>query len=262
VNGGRLRELQEQFQAHLLCGDGRIARRIVDTPRVSAPTRLGIYADAYRLRLLEALRVDFPALHTLAGDEEFECIGRAYIDAHPSRHYSIRYFGTTLAGFLQAGEPWRNVPVFAEMAAFEWALGLSFDAADSPLIGVEDMAAIPPQAWGHMHLGLHPSLQRLDLRWNVPVLWKAIDEDQPPQAPVGADHPQAWLIWRRELRTLFRSLAVDEAWALDSLRGGDPFAATCEGLCEWYDDSHAAAQAALYLQRWVQDGLVVRIELD
>lgn len=262
MNRGRLRELQEQFQTHLLSGDERIAQRIVDTPCVNASTRLRIYADAYRLRLLEALRVDFPALHTLAGDEEFERIGRAYIDAHPSAHFSIRYFGAQLAAFLRGNERWRSVPVFAEMAAFEWSLGLSFDAADSPLVGVEDMAAIPPQDWGRMRFGLHSSMQRLDLRWNVPVLWKAIDEEQPPQAPVAGEYPQTWLIWRRELRTLFRSLSVDEAWAIDSLHKGEPFAVMCEGMCEWYDENNSATQAALYLRRWVQDGLVVRIELD
>lgn len=262
MNGSRLRELQEQLQTHLLSGDMRITQRIVGTPRVNAPTRLRIYADAYRLRLLEALRADFPALHTLAGDEEFERIGRAYIDAYPSGHFSIRYFGAQLAAFLQADEFWRSVPVFAEMAAFEWALGLSFDAADSPLVGVEDMAAIPPQDWGRMRFGLHSSLQRLELRWNVPVLWKAIDEEQSPQAPLARDYPQAWVVWRRELRTLFRSLSVDEAWAIDSLREGEHFAAMCEGLCEWYDENYAAAQAALYLRRWVQDGLVARIERD
>ena len=262
MSGSRLRELQEQFQAHLLSGDNRIAQRIVDTPRVSAPARLAIYAEAYRLRLLEALQVDFPALHTLAGDAEFERIGRAYIDAHPSGHFSIRYFGRQLAGFLQKDDRWRSVPVFAEMAAFEWALGLSFDAADSPSIGVEDMAIIPSEAWPHMRLGLHPSLQRLDLRWNVPGLWKTIDEERPPQEPVAADHPLAWIIWRRDLRSLFRSMPVDEAWAIDSLRQGARFAELCEGLCEWCDESRVAAQAALYLRRWVHDGLIVRIELD
>jgi hypothetical protein len=262
MSGGRLRELQEQLQSHLLLGDARIAQHIVGTPRVDAHTRLAIYFDAYRLRLLEALRVDFPALHTLAGDAEFERIGRAYLDVHPSGHFSIRYFGQQLAGFLQRDDRWRALPVFAEMAAFEWALGLSFDACDSPLIGVEDMAVIPPEAWAHMRLGLHPSLQRLDLLWDVPGLWKAIEEEQPPQAPVAADHPLAWIIWRRELQSFFRSTPVDEAWAIDSLRQGESFAAMCEGLCEWIDETRVAAQAALYLRRWVQDGLVTRIELD
>ena len=262
MSGGRLRELQELLQSHVLHGDPRIAQRVVGSPRVNAPTRLAIYSEAYRLRLLEAMRVDFPALHTLAGDAEFEHIGRAYLDAHPSGHFSIRYFGQQLAGFLQSDERWRALPVFAEMAAFEWALGLSFDAFNSSLIGVEDVAAIPPMAWARMRLGLHPSLQRLDLLWNVPGLWKAIDEEQPPQPPVAAEHPLAWIIWRRDLRSFFRSTPVDEAWAIDSLRQGHSFAAMCEGLCEWIDETRVAAQAALYLRRWVQDGLVCRIELD
>jgi hypothetical protein len=262
MNGGRLRELQEQLQSHLLNGDPRIVQRIVSTPRVNAPARLAIYSDAYRLRLLEALRVDFPALQTLAGDAEFERIGRAYLDAHPSGHFSIRYFGQHLSAFLQTDDRWREQPVYAEMAAFEWALGLSFDAADSPLIGVEDVAAIPPGAWAHMRLELHPSLQRLDLLWNVPGLWKAIDEELPPQAPAAADQPLAWVIWRRELKTYFRSASVDEACALDLLRQGECFATLCEGLCEWVDETQAAAQAAIYLRRWVQDGLVSRIGLD
>jgi Putative DNA-binding domain len=262
MNDGRLRELQEQFQSHLLNGDPCIVPRIVGTPRVNAPARLAIYSDAYRLRLLEALRVDFPALHTLAGDAEFERIGRAYLDAHPSGHFSIRYFGQHLAAFLHRDDRWQEQPVFAEMGAFEWALGLSFDASDSPLIGVEDVAAIPPGAWAHMRLDLHPSLQRLDLLWNVPGLWKAIEEEQSPQAPIAADHPLAWVIWRRDLKTYFRSAPVDEACALDLLRQGERFATLCEGLCEWIDETQAAAQAALYLRRWVDDGLVSRIGLD
>jgi len=262
MNGGRLRELQEQLQSHLLNGDPRIVQRIVGTPRVDAPARLAIYSDAYRLRLLEALRVDFPALHTLAGDAVFERIGRAYLDAHPSGHFSIRYFGQHLAAFLHTDDRWREQPVYAEMAAFEWALGVSFDAADSPLIGIEDVAAVPPAAWAQMRFDLHASLQRLDLYWNVPALWNAIDENQPPQAPVAAEHPLAWIIWRREMKTFFRSAPVDEACALDVLRQGENFAMLCEGLCEWFDDTQAASQAAVYLRRWVQDGLVSRIGLD
>jgi hypothetical protein len=257
-----LRELQEQLQAHLLHGDTRIAQRIVATPRIDVPTRLAIYSDAYRLRLLEALRADFPALHTLAGDAEFERLGRAYIDAHPSGHFSIRYFGAQLAEFLRCDARWRATPVFAEMAAFEWALGLSFDAPDSPLLVVEDVAAILPEDWPRMRLVLHPSLQRLNLRWNVPGLWKAIDEQQSPQAPVTATCPVAWVIWRRDMRSFFRSAPVDEAWAIDCLRKGQRFAALCEGLCEWVNETQAPARAALYLRRWVQDGLVARIELD
>jgi hypothetical protein len=256
-----LHELQQQFQSYLLHRDERVVRRIEGTPRADNRTRLGIYADAYRLRLLEVLRTDFPALHTLAGDTEFERIGRAYIEAHPSEHFSVRYFGRQLSAFLAGDARFRNTPVFAEMAAFEWALGLSFDAADSDSVSVEAVGAIPGESWPGMRLRLHPSVQRLDLRWNAPELWNAIHEEQAPQPPVAADHPQAWVIWRSGLQSYFRSATVDEAWALDALGEGQCFAELCAGLCEWIDEARVAAHAAQLMRRWVTDGLIARTEL-
>jgi hypothetical protein len=261
MNTGELRTLQEQFQSHLLHFDEQVLRRITGTHRVDNRTRLGIYADGYRLRLLEALRVDFPALHTLAGDTDFERIGRAYIDACPSEHFSIRYFGRRMSAFLAHDNRFRDTPVFAEMAAFEWALGLSFDAADDASIAVEAVAAVPGADWPDLRLRLHPSVQRLNLSWNVPGLWNAIQEEQAPQSPVVADHPTPWVIWRRGLQSYFRSAPVDEAWALDALGEGQCFAALCTGLCEWVDEEQVAAHAAQLLRRWVSDGLIACIEL-
>jgi hypothetical protein len=261
MNTEDLRALQQQFQSYLLRRDDYVVQRIEGTRRVDNRTRLGIYADAYRLRLLEALRVDFPALHTLAGDTDFEHIGRAYIEAHPSEHFSIRYFGRQLSAFLASDVRFRNTPVFSEMAAFEWALGLSFDAADSTCVTADEVGTIPGEAWPGMQLRLHPSVQRLDLRWNVPGLWKAIQEEQPPQQPVAAEHPQAWVIWRHGLQSYFRSATVDEVWALDALGEGQCFAMLCAGLCEWIDEEHVAAHAAQLMRRWVTDGLIARVDL-
>ncbi|MGB7931688.1 MAG: DNA-binding domain-containing protein [Gammaproteobacteria bacterium] len=261
MNTDGLRMLQQQFQSYILRRDEYVVRWIEGTRRVDNRTRLGIYAEAYRLRLLEALRVDFPALHTLAGDDGFERIGRAYIDACPSEHYSIRYFGRQMSAFLAHDNRFRDTPVFAEMAAFEWALGLSFDAADDVSVAVEAVGAIPCDAWPDLRLCLHPSVQRLDLCWNIPGLWKAIQEEQPPQPPVVADQPQAWVIWRRGLQSYFRSVPVDEARALDALGEGQCFAELCAGLCEWIEEEQVAAHAALLLRRWVSDGLIVHIDL-
>ena len=115
--------------------------------RPSAAARLAIYANGYRLRLLEALDTDFSALHTLAGDELFEQIGRAYIDAHPSEHFSIRYFGQHLSAFLAQTAPYTETPVLAEMAALEWALTLAFDAADDPVLTEASLAMLPAESW-------------------------------------------------------------------------------------------------------------------
>lgn len=286
-----LADLQSDFQAFLLDGNGRMLDRVSGTGKVSAEQRLAIYYDAYRLRLLESLGANYPVLRAWLGEDEFDNIGIAYITAHPSRHFSIRWFGHRLAEFLAATSPWSDQPHIVEMAALEWALSEAFDAEDRAVLVVADMAAIPASAWPGMRLQFHPSAQRLDLHWNVPILWKAINQnldaeksaascrgetsatpstgrEQHADTPAVADvptlteheHPQAWLVWRQDLKTWFRSLSVDEAWALDAAMTGENFAAICEGLCEWIDAQNVALHAAGLMKQWITDGIVSDID--
>lgn len=287
-----LTELQTDFQSFLLDGNERMLSRVIGTGKVSAETRLAIYFDAYRLRLLEALASNFPVLRAWIG-EEFEDAGLAYLMAHPSRHFSIRWFGHQLPEFLAATSPWRENPCIAEMAALEWALSEAFDAGDSAAVGIDDMAHIPVDSWPGMRLRFHPSVRRLDLRWNAPIIWKVVNQYldaekntdscrgetsatpasetdrhwETPQiadvpTPESSEHPQAWLAWRQDLKTWFRSLSVDEAWALDAAMHGESFAGICEGLCEWIDARNVALHAAGLMKQWITDGLVSGIELD
>lgn len=248
--------LQSAFQSFILANDPAIHAAVVGTAKVDADTRLRIYADGYRLRLIEALDTDYPGLHSLAGDEEFDRLTRAYIDAQPSTFRSLRWFGNRLSDFLRTTKPYSGYPVFAEMAAFEWAMSDAFDAADSAVATIGDMAAIPPAAWPELTFALHASMQRLDLRWNVPTVWGAISAGEEPPALEANDHPIAWLIWRRDLLTYFRSLSVDEAWAVDTMQRGETFAVLCEGLTEWIDAQHVAGHAAGLLKQWLEDGLI------
>ncbi|MEK7796751.1 MAG: DNA-binding domain-containing protein [Pseudomonadota bacterium] len=86
-----LHRAQTEFQNYLLRRDGPIVADVVGDERVDAHGRLDIYADAYRLRLIEALEGDFVALQAYVGPERFDEIARAYIEAHPSEHFSLRY---------------------------------------------------------------------------------------------------------------------------------------------------------------------------
>jgi hypothetical protein len=257
-----LRNLQSVFQSYLLRGGDAMLQRITGTAKVSARQRLAIYYDAYRLRLLEALDSNYPVLHIWIGDEAFRSLGLAYIGAHPSRHFSIRYFGHRLPEFLSTADVFRDKPYVSEMAALEWAISEAFDAPDSPVMPLDEVAAIPPDAWPDMRFQLHASVRLVELRWNAPLIWKAIKAEQVPEKPEPEEWPITWLVWRQDLKTYFRSLTVDEAWALDSARSGNSFADLCEGLCEWIDAQNVAQHAAGYLKHWVGDGLIGAIRLD
>jgi hypothetical protein len=255
-----LQQTQQAFLDYLLARNSDFEQHIIGTKHFDKHTRLGIYADAYASRLVEALQDNFPALHTLMGDKHFIHMAHLYLESHPSQHFSVRYFGDKLSIFLQNNQYYNDNPVFAEMAAFEWALRAAFDAHDTPSITLSALQAIPIEQWGDMYFTLHPSFHRLDLFWNVAKLWQAIENEAEPLPAKKNTYPIAWRIWReQELKIFYKSLEVDEAWALDAIQKQTNFADICMGLCEWVDEQYAAQRAVTLIQAWINDGLIVDI---
>jgi hypothetical protein len=253
----RLRQLQLRFKAYLQQDDPAIHDDIVDSDDARAEHRLAAYWNAYRLRLIESLGEDYDHLKALLGDEDFETLILDYIAAHPSRQRSIRWVGQHLPEFLRQ----RRQPFLAELASFEWSLGLCFDAAESERsASPEDMAAIPPEQWPSLRFGFEPSLRWIDLEWNAVAVWQALEAGETPPQPQQGDYPVRWLLWRQDEELHWRSLEGAEAWAIEAALAGADFAAISEGLLEWHGADTVAMAAAGHLRQWLHDGLISRIE--
>jgi hypothetical protein len=252
--------LQQQFIGMLLQDDRQIASRIIGTRKVPIETRLNIYAEAYHVRLIEALADSYPALHSLLGDDAFTAMSQDYLRQHPSRHFSIRWFGDRLAAFLRRSALYSGKPVLAEMALFEWTLREVFDAADFAPLDRSQLLQLPAASWAGLRVALNPTIRRIELKWNVPALWRAIEQQQEPVEAAAHEWPQPWLCWRKlDQRNWFRSMDADEAWALDEMSRGAGFADICAGLCEWIDAQHAPARAAGHISRWCDEQLLTAV---
>ena len=259
-----LERLQADFQAYILGDERAMEGQVRATAKADAGTLLAVYRDAYALRLIEALETNFPRLKRVLGDAAFDRLARCYIAAHPSRHFSIRWFGNELAGFLFEQAPWRDTPALAELARLEWALAGAFDAGDAAPLDVAAIAATAPEDWPFLAFAFHPSLQIVISRWTVPELWNALgaedgNADIPP--PEQREESVAFTIWRKDGETFFRSMTEDEAWALDAARQGSGFGALCEGLCTHGAGDQAGARAAELLRSWVDSGWIVGAEV-
>lgn len=257
-----LADLQGQFQGYVLGAAPGIEAAVIGNDRGDARTRLSVYADAYRLRLLEVLGNDYEALRLFLGPDKFERMGRAYIEAHPSDTASVRWFGRHLAEFLSNSAGYAARPVLGELALFEWKKAEVFDSPDVEPVALEAIAAVPPESWSEMRLLPHPTLRRLDLRWNVPAICLAYEaQEKVPKARAKAQ-AVPWLLWRdEELNIRWRPLGADEAAALDALCAGSSFGELCELLCEWVEPEQAAMHAAGLLKRWVVDHLIADLEI-
>jgi hypothetical protein len=243
---------QEALQAFLLRGDESVKAQVVGTERVPIETRLGIYHHAYRVRLVEALCANYPALAKLLGAEQFAHLAVTYIDANDSRSFSIRHYGDALASFVQTS-------FLADLARWEWTIADVFDAADAVPVSVASLAGIAPEDWSDLHFGFHPSTRRLALASNAVHVWKAVTADSEPPTPSSDVEPTTWLLWRQEVRTLYRSLGASEAQMIDGAIGGGRFGELCTDLCLHCTEQEAPARAAGYLRSWVESGLIVEV---
>ncbi len=258
-----LAELQHRFQDSVLDpGKSASTSWISAGGRAAPDIQLSIYCHAYRARLREVLANDYPATQTAIGDDRFSALVADYIDAYPSRYFSLRDFGRHLPCFIadrvQHDTDYRDMRWLVELARFEWSLGLAFNAADVSLFTEQDMTNIPAEAWPELRFVVHPSLQRLDFEWNIPEMWQALTTD--PPTPVSATRNQAasWLIWREQLVTRFRSMPVDEQQALDKVCEGGSFYQLCEQLATLMNEAEVPLRAAGLLRGWIAQGLISR----
>lgn len=254
----RLQELQQRFQDYLIDVSNEIEKDIVSSESALAEHRLGTYYNAYRIRLIDILAVDYAAIEKYIGREAFEDLALDYLKAYPSAHPSVRWFGQHLSDYLdnQAGQ--KGDAFLAEMALFEWNRGLVFDNEDAKTIfHIDNMAQVPPEAWPELRIEFIPAMHWIDLHWNVAPCSAALDNNEPPPEKHRDDIPTRWLIWRKNRNPNWRSLEVHEAWAIEFAQQGTSFAELCEGLREWITEDQIAITAAGFLKQWIHDEMVI-----
>jgi hypothetical protein len=255
-----LNTLQQAFQDYLSHQNNHtIETLIAEGHSLPKTEQLEIYFNAYRLRLLEILAEDFPKLKILMGEEAFDQCGLFYIAVHPSKHFSVRYFGQHLNDFLRTEAPYSESPYLAEMAAFEWAFGNTLDAQDTDIVKLETLQTIPPEKWGHLQFTFHPSLQILSLEWDIPQLWQTLNALEPPRQAVKQSAAITWIAWRKELRTQYRSLTHSQVVMLNKLQSGMTFADLCEILCETIEEEKVPQVALEFIQQCMTDNIISKI---
>ena len=261
----QLEKLQHTFQDYVLKPAPSAPTTWVSAEGKAAPeTQLSIYSYAYHARLNEVLENDFPAILVAIGDKYFEQLASEYIKAHPSKYFSLRDFGAVfpnfIAGSIQQGTTWKEMPWLYELAVFEWSLGQAFDAADDNILTIHDMGTVAPEAWPTLKFKLHSSVQHLNFEWNIVEMWQALTADTPIEVSAVKDASSPWLVWRENLSTHFRSMEKDEQIAFDTLAQGGDFTDICESLANIINEDEVPMHAASLLKAWISQGLISSIQ--
>ncbi len=211
----RLAALERWFQAEVLRPHLRVQRPLASAERqllpsrtLTAAQRIGIYQRGYMLRLQECLQSDFPAVRRIAGEARFEALVRAYLERHPSRHWSLNPLGKDFARFLEREAP--HAPrraLLVGLARLEWAMQEVFEAPPSPTLAPDALQRIAPADWARKQLVPIAALRLLACEQRCNAIAQAVrrDEALPPLSRKQtwvAVYRKDWTVWRMDLDRL------------------------------------------------------------
>jgi len=179
-----LQELQERMGAAVMrpltaSYDTRNRAKDADfvkpNDRLTGLERLEIYNRQYWYRVLDSFAEDFPGLAAVVGRRAFDRISRAYIDACPSRSFTLRNLGSRLEQWLRdhPGYAGRAPALAIDMVRLEWAHIEAFDNAAAPVLGPEDLLELGPD----FRAGLQPCVRLLRLSYPVDNLRIRVNSD-------------------------------------------------------------------------------------
>jgi len=127
--------------------------------RLTSFERLEIYNRQYWFRLFSSFEEDFPGLKSVIGSRKFQTLMRAYLEAHPSRSFSLRNLGSTLVVWLKQNPQYTHPHTNSAtaMAALEWAHIEAFDNESRKPLSADEIASLNADS----RIALQPYLRLL-----------------------------------------------------------------------------------------------------
>jgi len=176
---------------------GELAQVILPSRTLEPAERLAIYQGMYPLRMEEALASDYPGVKHFLGDDAFFALVKGYVDAHPSRSFTLNPLGRHLPEYVREAPGVRRRDFAHDLARLERAMAQAFDAEQVAALSEEQVAAIPPEAWEGARLTPVAACQLLAFRYPVGP-WLDSLQDPQHRHPPGRRRDSHAVVYRRE----------------------------------------------------------------
>jgi hypothetical protein len=169
-----LRELQAAF--------ADAVRGAPATPALTAllrpdARRLNVYRNTARSTTTEALRLSYPAVALLIGEDAFAVVAARFWSARPPRAAWLASWGAEFPAFLARQRALRGLRYLPDVARFEWALGKAAIADDATPLDLAALATVPPERHAALCFAAHPSVHLLRLRHPADAIADAVLAD-------------------------------------------------------------------------------------
>jgi hypothetical protein len=192
-----LLETQKAMQASLLSRDSSaVAAMLAGELTVD---RLDIYRNTFIHTLTKTLRLCFPVIQQLVGEEFFAGAAQIFIGDRPPRAAWLDLYGGEFPEFLGSFPPATSIAYLGDVAELEWAVNSALHTADAVPLDVAGLGAIGAENQARICFVPHPSLRLLRLQYPADSIWRAIldsDDDALGKVDLGCG-PRTVLVERR-----------------------------------------------------------------
>lgn len=253
-----LADIQREFMA-LILDDARPA------PAGWNSGRLAIYRNAYRARIVEALRDSYPRTGRWVGEDAFRRAAVHHVIQYPPASWTLDAVGEGFCTTL--GELFSNDPDVRELAWLEWAMHRCYLSADEGPLDVAGFEAATAGCrdddWAQLRLTFVAGTQVQPVRYRVDTLWRALAEAAPrPDAALAERTPEGastCVVWRQGLTPVFTLVDALEGQALAMLLRGETYGEVCAALAREVSDTAAVSEAGAMLGRWIVEGMITAV---
>lgn len=226
-------------------------RHVLPNERMTAAERLDVYRSAYRARLVECLRDDYPVLAHAKGDDAFEALCLAYMEKHPSTNPNLNFFGRFMPSFC-------DTPFERELATLEWSLVEVLHAEMGTPLDPSALQSIPVEDWARAVLVPSCAVRLHRFEYPVNAYFQSVrGDDQSPEIP--AAKANAVLVYRKDNQIWRQDLQPIPARILEALLQCQTIG---DALDPIEDDGTVGPNLMVWFKEWVEAGLFSRVELQ
>lgn len=168
-----LLDMQTAMRHALLNGsDSEFPRGLADT--LVPADRLQIYCNTSRSTLTKALRLNFPAVERLVGEDFFAATADRFITREPPRTAWLDLYGESFPEFLQGFEPARTLAYLPDIARLERAVGRALHAGNPEPLEIARLSSIDACHQARIRFAPHPSVSLLSSPYPVDAIWRGV----------------------------------------------------------------------------------------
>lgn len=194
-----IQECEDDFKALFSEGD------------IPLEERLKVYHNNIVGSLSEVLRVTFPLLENLVGEDFLRAMSREFIFENPPTSACVHMYGAGFDDFIKTYEPAKSLPYLADVATLELALNTAYYASDDVALAPDALAQVPPESLGDVVLNLRSSATLIASSYPLESIRSfCLDADNNPAPDLTEEHTCRLLIVRPTLEVNIVYLPEDE----------------------------------------------------